>query len=36
MINQDLCIKCGACYEVCPPKASAVERVPAFQKGGGK
>jgi ferredoxin len=24
-INQDLCIKCRSCYEVCPPKTRAVK-----------
>ncbi|MGD9160275.1 MAG: 4Fe-4S binding protein [Desulfobacteraceae bacterium] len=24
-INQDKCIKCGTCIEVCPPKFSAIE-----------
>lgn len=24
-IDQDLCIKCGVCYEVCPPKVFSVE-----------
>jgi Fe-S-cluster-containing hydrogenase component 2 len=26
IIDQDLCIKCGACLEVCPPKVSAVSK----------
>jgi Na+-translocating ferredoxin:NAD+ oxidoreductase RNF subunit RnfB len=26
-LDQDLCIKCGACLDVCPPKISAVSKV---------
>jgi Fe-S-cluster-containing hydrogenase component 2 len=26
VIDQELCIKCGACLEVCPPKVSAVSK----------
>ncbi|MFP4082665.1 MAG: NADH-quinone oxidoreductase subunit NuoF [Candidatus Aminicenantes bacterium] len=26
VIDQDLCIKCGACYDVCPPKVNAVSK----------
>ena len=28
-VDQALCIKCGACFEVCPPKIRAVARVSA-------
>ena len=24
-IDQDICIQCGICYEVCPPKVFSVE-----------
>ncbi len=27
VIDQELCIKCGACFDVCPPKVSAVSRL---------
>ncbi|MDH5704756.1 MAG: NADH-quinone oxidoreductase subunit NuoF [Candidatus Aminicenantes bacterium] len=26
VIDQDLCIKCGACFDVCPPKVQAVSK----------
>jgi len=26
VIDQELCIKCGACFDVCPPKVSAVSK----------
>jgi NADH:ubiquinone oxidoreductase subunit F (NADH-binding)/(2Fe-2S) ferredoxin/Pyruvate/2-oxoacid:ferredoxin oxidoreductase delta subunit len=26
VIDQDLCIKCGACFDVCPPKVTAVAK----------
>jgi Fe-S-cluster-containing hydrogenase component 2 len=26
LINQELCIKCGACLEVCPAKVGAVSK----------
>jgi NADP-reducing hydrogenase subunit HndC len=29
VIDQALCVKCGACYEVCPPRIRAVARVSA-------
>jgi len=27
VIDQSKCIKCGSCYEVCPPRFSAVAKV---------
>ncbi len=27
IINQDMCSKCGTCFEVCPPKVSAVVKL---------
>ncbi len=27
VIDQDACIKCGACFDVCPPKVAAVSRL---------
>ena len=29
VIDQDLCVKCGACYDVCPPRIRAVSRISA-------
>jgi len=26
VINQNLCIKCGACFDICPPKVKAVSK----------
>jgi ferredoxin len=35
VIDQSKCTKCGSCFEVCPPKVSAVERLtPALAVGG--
>ena len=28
VINDNLCTKCGMCYEVCPPKIDAIEIIP--------
>ena len=28
-LDQELCVKCGACYDVCPPRIRAVARVSA-------
>jgi Fe-S-cluster-containing hydrogenase component 2 len=27
VIDQDICIKCGTCFEVCPPRFGAVNRI---------
>jgi Fe-S-cluster-containing hydrogenase component 2 len=27
VVNQDKCIKCGTCLDVCPPKFSAIVKV---------
>jgi len=27
VIDQSKCIKCGACYEVCPPRFGAVKKI---------
>jgi len=27
IINQDKCIKCGTCYEACPPRFAAVTKI---------
>jgi NADH:ubiquinone oxidoreductase subunit F (NADH-binding)/(2Fe-2S) ferredoxin/formate hydrogenlyase subunit 6/NADH:ubiquinone oxidoreductase subunit I len=27
VVDQDLCIQCGACFDVCPPKVSAVSKL---------
>jgi Fe-S-cluster-containing hydrogenase component 2 len=27
VIDQEKCIKCGTCFEVCPPKFSAVTKI---------
>jgi Fe-S-cluster-containing hydrogenase component 2 len=43
-IDQELCIKCGACLDVCPPKIRAVSKYTGRKKdrllnkasGGGK
>ena len=32
VIDQDLCIKCGACFDVCPPKVSAVSKFTGKKK----
>ena len=32
VIDQDLCIKCGACFEVCPPKVTAVSKYTGKKK----
>jgi Fe-S-cluster-containing hydrogenase component 2 len=32
VINQELCIKCGACLEVCPPKIMAVSKYTGRKK----
>ena len=32
VIDQDLCIKCGACFDVCPPKVSAVSKYTGKKK----
>jgi len=28
VIDQDQCIKCGTCFEVCPPRFGAVDKIP--------
>jgi len=32
VIDQDLCIKCGACFDVCPPKIQAVSKYTGKKK----
>jgi len=32
VIDQDLCIKCGACLDVCPPKVMAVSKYTGKKK----
>jgi len=32
VIDQDLCIKCGACFDVCPPKVQAVSKYTGKKK----
>ncbi|MBM3285299.1 MAG: 4Fe-4S dicluster domain-containing protein, partial [Candidatus Aminicenantes bacterium] len=32
VIDQELCIKCGACFEVCPPKVKAVSKYTGRKK----
>jgi NADH:ubiquinone oxidoreductase subunit F (NADH-binding)/(2Fe-2S) ferredoxin/Pyruvate/2-oxoacid:ferredoxin oxidoreductase delta subunit len=32
VIDQDLCIKCGACFDVCPPKIKAVSKYTGKKK----
>ncbi len=32
VIDQELCIKCGACFDVCPPKVSAVSKYTGKKK----
>ena len=32
VIDHDLCIKCGACLDVCPPKVSAVSKYTGIKK----
>jgi Na+-translocating ferredoxin:NAD+ oxidoreductase RNF subunit RnfB len=32
VIDHDLCIKCGACLDVCPPKVSAVSKYTGTKK----
>jgi ferredoxin len=32
VIDQELCIKCGACLDVCPPKVSAVSKYTGKKK----
>jgi Fe-S-cluster-containing hydrogenase component 2 len=31
IIDQDKCIKCGMCFEACPPRFGAVEKIPGEQ-----
>jgi ferredoxin len=33
VIDQNLCIKCGACFDVCPPKVSAVAKLTGSKRG---
>ncbi len=33
VIDQSLCIKCGACFDVCPPKISAVAKLTGNKRG---
>jgi len=35
VINQSICIKCGVCFEKCPPKFSAIECVAGQSSDGG-
>jgi Fe-S-cluster-containing hydrogenase component 2 len=32
VIDQELCIKCGACFDVCPPKVSAVVKLTGHKR----
>jgi Na+-translocating ferredoxin:NAD+ oxidoreductase RNF subunit RnfB len=32
VIDQELCIKCGACFDVCPPKVSAVTKLTGHKR----
>ena len=32
VIDQELCIKCGACFDVCPSKVSAVVKLTGHKR----